>query len=166
MPKKYLQDKTAKDFLSYLQSLGIGQKSIKFYKSDLGHFINWIIFRICSLGIFVDEFSQTIPFLKREFSSDYKKFLLENPLSMKTINRRLATIRHLGRFLLSSQTLNFDFSDNLTNIPQFTHKIPITDSLLENFRQSLEAEKIAKNTIKNYLSDIRQFLLWSKQCSR
>ena len=152
-------DKITKDFFIYLSSLGVSEKSLKFYKSDLSHFSGWITLKVKSLGVLADDFSQAIPFLNKEIALEYRKHLLDNSTPLKTINRRLSTIRHLGRFLLISEILPFDFGTNLTNIPNLDRN-QSSYEVIRDFEKHLEEEKVSKNTIKNYLSDIRQFISW------
>ncbi|MDP3994716.1 MAG: site-specific integrase, partial [bacterium] len=158
MLKRVLVDKTSKEFFSYLESSGISKNSVKFYKSDLNHFTAWLLFRIRSLGVLVEELTQAIPFLKPAFAHEYKKFLIENNTPAKTINRKLSTLRNLSRFLTISQIINFDFAGNLTNITATGEEKYQIHPLVEGFQKHLEAEKVSDNTVKNYLADIRQFI--------
>lgn len=163
MQKINITDVTSKNFMAYLRTSGISTKSIKFYKSDLSHFTGWLLLRIRSLGVLAEELTQAIPFLKVSFCKEYKKYLIENKVSVKTINRRLSTLRNLSRFFLTSQILNFDFAEGLTNIstnPQAKYQI---SPLVESFQKHLEAEKVSESTIKNYIADIRQFVSWIEE---
>ena len=63
-------------------------------------------------------------------------------VSVKTINRRLSTLRKFFAFL---------------KIPVASPNLPATDPLA-GFKKHLESLKVSHNTIKNYLSDIRGFL--------
>jgi site-specific recombinase XerD len=65
----------------------------------------------------------------------------------------------LGRFLLVSQILPYDFALNLSNIPAQKQK-QISYEIIKDFKRHLEEKRVSQNTIKNYLSDIRQFLTW------
>lgn len=156
-------DSVKNDFLKYLDSLGLAPKSHKNYRSDLSHFIAWLITKIRSFGSYTETLTESIPFLNLNMASEYKNHMLENQISSKTINRRLSTVRHLSRFLVSSQILDFDFTEGVQNLSSAKAKrIPVSP-LVSDFRSYLESEKVSPNTIKNYLSDIRQFLLWLEQ---
>lgn len=156
-------DSATKNFLKYLDSLGLSPKSHKNYKSDLSHFTGWLILKIRSFGSYVENLAEAIPFVNKDLASEYKNYMLANSISSKTVNRRLSTLRHLSRHLVSSQVINLDFMNGIENISQGKPKRTTTIPMIEDFRQYLEAEKVAPNTIKNYLSDIRQFLLWFEQ---
>jgi len=163
MINKIQIDETSNEFLNYLQSIGISNKSIKFYKSDLNHFTGWFLLRIRTLGIIAEELTQAIPFLKSSHCKEYKEYLLENKESIKTINRRLSTLRNLSRFLLQSQILNYNFAEGLSNITFSGKEKPQNFHFVDSFQKHLEAEKVSKNTIKNYIADVRQFISWIEE---
>lgn len=147
-------------FTEYLVSLGISSKSYKNYRSDLSHFTEWIKLRLKSLGSYVDSLSESIPFLSQDIAKEYKKFMFENKVPVKTINRHLSTLRHLSRYLVSSQNLEADFMKGIENIPSGSIKKSTIEPIVDDFRSYLENQKVSKSTVKNYVSDIRQFLTW------
>jgi site-specific recombinase XerD len=149
-------------FAKYLDSLGISAKSHKNYRSDLNHFTAWAILKVKSFGSFAESLSEIVPFLSNDLALDYKSFMGENSYPDKTINRRLSTLRHLSKFLVSSQVVDSDFMSGIDNL-SFTKHIKVkTDPIFNEYRAYLESEKISPNTIKNYLSDVRHFLAWLK----
>lgn len=145
-------------FLNYLKDLGISPKSHKNYRSDISHFSGWFLLLIQKWGVVTNEFSEAIPFINQESATKYKHFLIQNKVADRTINRRLSTLRHLSRFLTASQILDFDFMNDVVNISQTSS----TDTypLLPQFEQFLSKEKASSNTIKNYVNDVKQFLIW------
>ncbi len=159
MPEKQL-DSIKKDFAKYLDSCGLSPKSHKNYRSDLGHFLGWAILKIRSFGPYVESLSEVVPFLSANLARDYKNYMAENSAPPKTINRRLSTLRHLSKFLTGTQAVDFDFMDGIENINVNQKKKPGVDPVIADFRSYLEAEKVSPNTIKNYLSDIKQFMAW------
>lgn len=153
------------EFEKYLQSTGISAKSIKNYKSDISQFLTWAKLKLKSLGTYIENLSEASPFLSSDFISQYVSYMTDSKLPRKTINRRLSTLRHLSRFLTSTSLIDSDFMDGIQNMSSETHEIKESLNLSEHpsvseFESFLEAEKISRNTIKNYLSDIRQFLNW------
>lgn len=158
MSKKLPINKITKDFFEYLESLGVSKKTHKNYRSDISHFSGWLFFRLRHWGIVAEELIDTIPFLNPKLASEYKKFLIENKTAEKTVNRRLSTLRHLARFLTASQILDFNFMDGIINIRTLSE--PRIHPLISQFEKQLEKEKVSQNTIKNYLSDIKQFIFW------
>lgn len=153
-------DSAKKNFVKYLENLGISSKSLKNYKSDLSHFSAWIIARVKTFGSYIESLSEAIPFLSEDIATEYKKHMVDTTVPTKTINRRLSTLRHFSRSLVASQLIDNDFALNLENISASNKVKHGTAPLISEFGSYLEAKKISKNTIKNYLSDTRQFLSW------
>ncbi len=154
-------DSIKKDFSKYLDNLGISAKSHKNYRSDVSHFTNWIIAKVRSFGSYIGTLTEAVPFLSHDIAIEYKNEIAQSESSFKTANRRLSTLRHLARFLLASQLMDSDFMDGIENITNTPPDKRISEHPMVNeFKSYLESEKISQNTIKNYLSDIRQFLLW------
>ncbi len=145
-------------FLSYLKDLGISPKTHKNYRSDISHFSGWFLLTVRRWGVVTSEFSEAIPFINQKSAKDYRHFLIVNKVADKTINRRLSTLRHLSRFLTSTQILDFNFMEGIANISL----VSSTDTypLLPQFEKYLSKEKASNNTIRNYVNDVKQFLAW------
>lgn len=148
------------NFQNHLLTKGVSPKSLKNYMSDLNHFLGWAILKLKAYGSYIENLAELVPFLSSNLASEYKTFLTENSIPVKTINRRLSTLRHLAKFLTESQILNFNFMENIANINPDRPKNLLPKTLITDFISHLKDQKISKNTIKNYASDIRQFLTW------
>lgn len=153
------QDKITKNFFDYLRDLDISKKTHKNYRSDISHFTGWLIFKLKTLGSYAEELSEAIPFINEKTAWEYKNYLIQNDISENTINRRLSTLRHLARFLTATQIIDFDFMDGISNIQQQEDEEDI-HPIVEEFEKHLKSEDVSKNTVKNYLSDVRQFISW------
>lgn len=153
-------DTAKEEFTKYLSSLGLSPKTHKNYRSDLSHFLSWAILKVRSFGSYVESLTEIIPFLNTDFSREYKNYMIENHMPVKTVNRRLSTLRHLSRFLVGNRTIDSDFTGGLENAGVNLKKGTDIDPIVNNFRSYLEAEKVSPNTIKNYLSDIKHFITW------
>lgn len=163
-------DSVKKDFIKYLDSLGLSPRSHKNYRSDLGYFLSWTILKIRSFGAYVESLTEVVPFLSTDLGREFKNYMAENSIPSKTINRRLSTLRHLSKFLTQSHAIDHDFAGGIENISSNLGKKPTTDPIFDDYRSFLESKKVSPNTIKNYLSDIRHFLTWlendNKQTSK
>lgn len=149
------------EFLNYLTDLKISKKTLKNYKSDINHFYSWLVLKVRSFGSYIESLEQAGPFLSDSTANDYRSYLQNNSIPVKTINRRLSTLRHFARYLKLNGTLSSDFMLGIENIA--SHKISKSISLLplvERFKAHLATEKVSDSTMKNYLSDVRQFLIW------
>lgn len=158
MPYKTQFDKITNEFFDYLYNLGISKDSHKNYRSDIAHFSGWLLLTVRRWGASAEQLMDAIPFINQKLASQYKSYLMVNRVAQKTINRRLSTLRHLARFFLASQVLDFNFMQGITNIASLPK--PGVHPLLPQFEKHLGSEKVSQNTIKSYLNDIKQFLSW------
>lgn len=160
---KLTADKTIKNFLSQLATEGKSLVSIKNYKSDLNHFLAWAVLKLKSFGTYAESFAEIAPFINHSFFEEYKNFMVGNKVKIKTINRRLSTVRNLSRFLFASGVLDEDFTHGIQNVGigqpgKMQEKV---QDIVESFRESLDKDKkVSPNTVKNYISDVRNFLAW------
>jgi len=140
--------------------LNISPRSLRNYRSDFLHFFAWSILRLKNFGSYIEDLSELVPFLSHQFASEYKAYMTENSMPVKSVNRRLSTLRHLSKFLLAEGLTEYDFTATVENIGSVQKNQPLLASLVDDFSSHLESENVSKNTIKNYQSDIRQFLSW------
>jgi site-specific recombinase XerD len=155
-----LPDSVKENFYQYLENLGISAKSHKNYRSDISHFTSWLILKVRSFGSYIESLTEAIPFLDRGIAEEYRAFMLTNKIPAKTINRRLSTLRHLAKYLFSNEIVDSDFMESIENISQRPRSNSSIEPIIENFRSYLMNEKVSQNTLKNYISDVRQFLIW------
>jgi site-specific recombinase XerD len=153
-------DSVKTQFLKHLELLGLSSKSLKNYRSDLTHFLGWLILKLRSTGSYIESLTEAIPFLSLDLATKYKIYMADNSIPVKTINRRLSTLRHLSRFLAETRVLDTNFMDGILNVNLNSNKKPDVNPIIGDFRQYLENEKVSANTIKNYLSDIKHFVSW------
>lgn len=153
-------DITKNNFVKYLDSLGLSPKSHKNYRSDLNHFTGWVLLKVRSFGSYIETLTEAVPFLSKTIITEYRAYLTENNIPPKTINRRLSTLRHLSKFLMAESAVDSNFMEGIENISENSSRTISALPLLEDFKGYLEAEKASPSTIKNYTSDVRQFLTW------
>ena len=155
-----------KDFLNHLLGEGKSAVSVKNYKSDVAHFLAWAVLRLKSFGTYAENFLEITPFINHDFFGGYKSFMVENKTKIKTINRRLSTLRGFSRYLTSLQVLDLDFMEGIQNvgIGTPTKAQEKTQDIVDRFRESLSKDKkTSPNTVKNYISDVRNFLAWTSE---
>lgn len=160
-----IQDRVIDGFINYLKSSGLSKNSIRFYKSDLSHFSGWIVDKNKKLGVSAETFMDTVPFLKVGVAHEYKTHLIDCKIPPKTINRKLSTLRRFSDYLVSSGIISFDLAQGLENIPglvvsNISRETDQFMSLVADFQKHLESQKASKNTIKNYVADVKHFFTW------
>jgi len=87
----------------------------------------------------------------------YKNFLQENT-PPATANRRLSSLRRLTAFLVATKQLSVDPTHSLNNLQNTTFP-----TLLNQFETYLKSQNLTPSTIKNYLSDLKNYLLWARK---
>jgi site-specific recombinase XerD len=138
--------KTLKNTLAtYLrQEKELSKTTIKNYLVDLDRFIGYL------------KDQNGTDFLKIDNSKieNYKSYLLSTDLAKSTIKRRLSTVRSFCQMGVKKGWFKANYAQDVTN-PQTTSE---TEKILDKFRSWLKAEGASKSTIKNYVSDVRNYL--------
>ena len=158
MDKLPKTDKFLSRFLSFLETKGVSKKSLKFYKSDVIHFTKWMRQDLAKWGANLVSLNEVVPFISNSTAREYIKYLDSKEASIKTVNRKLTSLRHFSEFLFVSEFLDFEFAKDIKN-----KKEEGLYPVLNEFKEHLSTNKFSDNTIKNYLSDIKQFLSWVEE---
>jgi site-specific recombinase XerD len=85
-----------------------------------------------------------------------------HPSSLATTNRRLSSLRRFGQFLETSKLLSTDPTSDLLN-PNPTTKFTTMGRILTQYQNFLKDEELSNSTIKNYLSDLKSYLVWANR---
>ncbi len=159
--------KTADNLLlAYFETLlgeNLSGVSVSNYRSDINNFCAWFTREIKSSGVYVESFSEILPFLKPGTGRVYKEFLLKMKLPASSVNRNLSALRRLSQYLRTNALLNIDFMEDTGNVRKMQKegfRTLLSEPILLEFEKHLNSESSSKNTVKNYVSDVRQFLSW------
>ena len=134
--------------------------TIKNYLSDFRHFWQWL-----KLKTLADENQTPSPLLivakiDSQILENYKKYLSANKIAKSTVKRRLSTVRVFCQFCLNQRLVNRNPALGLTNpIKKIDRKEKEINDLISQFGAHLKSQGSSKNTIKNYVADIRQYLI-------
>lgn len=135
-------------FENHLKNRGVSSKTLRNYRSDLNHFLAWA------------KVDNILPHFTASLVANYKGYHLENKIPESTTNRRLSTLRNFARFLVTEGYLLSDPTQIISNVKKDTGWEEKAEKLLKDFKKHLEEEGVSKATLKNYISDTRQFLVW------
>lgn len=153
-------------FRIYLVTQNISPTSRKNYLVDFKNFLEWFTLHLKTNQTSYDEEKpQTLGSLVSKDKIElYLRFLVNNETPVKTINRRLSTMRKFGSFATTQGWTNINPAREIVNIGTKPVKPPNPDDLLlYEFKNDLLAEKVSPVTLKNYLVDVRQFLRFINQ---
>jgi site-specific recombinase XerD len=142
--------------------------SLKNYLSDFRHFSAWFFFKIKSLSNDVDrlDLSEVInKFFNKLLLAQYKAYLIENKIPVKTANRRLSTIRKLSKFFLSQgwtkdnpsrEISNISVNLNLNQTKYYSHNIS-SNLVLNEYKRALESHNSNQEKIIKEVQNINEF---------
>ena len=156
-------------FKKFLQAEKISSGSTRSYLSDVRHFFAWLTLFLKSNRILSNTFPSfpsldALNFLNSKIIGSYKNYLLTNNIPITTINRRFSALRKFGAFCQSQLLLQENYFDTLKTILE-NKPFPEERFHLGEFRTQLWKNNATKSTIKNYLADIKQFVVWLEKNS-
>ncbi len=161
------QDILESSFAEFLISRKHAVKTQKNYCSDIRHFFSWVTLTIQSQNLDIPQsHTQFLQTITPDMMAKYKHFLLANHIPAATINRRFSTIRLFCEFAHMHGWRRDNPATILTNVPLEPKANDDLSQLIAHFRSDLAREGASKVTIKNYTSDVNQFLRWIEQRSR
>lgn len=154
-------------FKLYLQVEGASPATVRNYFCDVNDFINWI----CKKNGITNKNEPKLicQYINIDALRLFKNSLVDKDTNAKTIRRKLSSLKKLVKFAQSHgwieesrqqsvQVLTaeeFIFGSNNLQSP-----VEVT---IQNFRNYLTKQQISKISVKNYASDIRDFLNWLRQ---
>lgn len=157
------------NFENYLSQRGISRKTLRNYRCDLLHFTGWACFHLETKGYrMVNNIQDLLPHLNFELFTNYKTYHLLKNIPASTANRRLSTLRNFGKFLVFEGLTAIDPTQVVQNIKSTKAQKEENgqermEQVLAEFKKFLEEQKLSKATMKNYLSDTRQFIQYVAQ---
>lgn len=139
--------------------------SISNYISDLRHFFGWIVLtiknRADSPGLASSEFSEVLSkFLTEGTVRDYMAYLRANNIPIRTINRRLSTLRKFCTFCIEQNWIKTNPAKVINNVMELKQK-SITKDPLSDFSDYLMKHEEDQSVAKTLIEDIREFFVIS-----
>lgn len=156
----------SKKFEAHLRTTrGVSSKTLRNYRADLAHFTNWSKLHLQSQGYGVSNLDDVFQYFSGQLVALYKGYHLENRIPEATTNRRLSTLRNFAKFLVSDGLIQENPMEAVSNLKQTQSWEENINGTIAKFESYLTQEGVSKITCKNYLSDVRQFLLWIPKVS-
>lgn len=153
MVKRYNLSNLQASFRNYLLAEIKSPFTIKNYLSDFRHFTAWLLFIIDSSALQTNQ-ENLVDFINDQTIKDYKEYLVRNRIPLKTINRRLSTLRKFCTFCIKQGWMSENLAKKVTNIS----KKPKNKIIFDEYRLSLQHESLADSEIKNYLKIAQEIL--------
>lgn len=135
-------------FSQYLIKQGLSKLTFKNYESDVNSFYAWMKTKLREFGVVITTLEASFPYLNTKTAAEYKNFLIAGRTPVKTINRRLSTLRQLARYLMVNTMLSTNFMGGIQNISVY---MPKKDRIL---RIKATSPYFGKQTISSGTSGI------------
>lgn len=155
-------------FTEYLKGQRLEYSTIKNYRSDSEDFFSWIK-TIDPTLLSTDQWYR----IDTQIVEEYKKMSLLRSIPSKTINRRLSALRKLFDFAIELRFTLINPAKGVENIDlgskntiNYSNEEQEREEFLEEFERSLRKSDNTEVTVKNYLSDINQFLIWLQSSNK
>ena len=138
--------------------------SVKNYRSDLRHFLGWLILKLQSEEIPTESFNSDLTIIQVITVSriqQYKAYMLENNLPINTVNRRLSTVRKFCSFGISQGWITENPAKSVQNeisSLKSEEQILQDDLLLEQYKKDEAIDDSAHIEAKKELQIIRNYL--------
>ncbi len=149
MVNVYNLDNLEASFREFLLAGNFQSTSIRNYLSDFRHFTNWINYRTAK--------SQTIEkndSIDANLIEKYRSYLIEDKLPVKTVNRRLSSVRKFCSFCISQGWMKENPAKRIKNVgPKFE-----IESILKQYEKDLKKEGVDQEMNKDDLAIIKEFL--------
>lgn len=139
--------------------------SINNYLSDLRHFFGWIVLTIKTRDLPIkfasDDYQQILSqFLTEEMVQSYADYLRANNIPMRTINRRLSTLRKFCSFCIAQGWIKTNPAKVIVNVKD-RQKRPDSQDSLTDFSEYVMRSEANNNIAKNLIDDLKEFFVIS-----
>jgi len=138
-------------FKNYLfsQEVKPAPVTVKNYLSDINHFVKW----------FEKQYGTILTSPITNSTLEQYKTEFEKSLSPASMQRHLSSLRKFFKYLKTEGKMTIDpFEESVINKKQEKDVWRLKD-----FKNNLFVNKAAHLTIKNYIIDVKQFVLWAKE---
>lgn len=137
-------------FKQFLLAGNVSPITLKNYLSDYRHFIGWS-----------QSITSEVEHMDIKLIQQYKNYLISNNLPIKTVNRRLSTVRKFCSFCISQGWMKENPAKKITNFQTpkpNRHLNPDLTSILDNYNNYLTSQNHDTQFIKSSLDNIQELL--------
>ncbi len=142
----------------------LSKATLKNYASDLRHFLGWSILKLKRQNekLKIDQLPprELIPLVDKTLIEEYKQYLTSNKIPLKTVNRRLSTLRKFFSFCINQGWIEENPAKKVKNrvVSSKTQVAKSTIDLINEFKKYLISKKTSDQQITTILTDVKEFL--------
>lgn len=151
------------NFKNYLIAENVSTSTLKNYLSDFRHFAGWLSnnksFKSSSLSnSSLSSPTDVLKLIDFSFIECYKLYLIKANIPIKTINRRLSTLRRFFKYCTNQNLITSNPCKNVSNISKTTSNMELT-VYLGLFKHSLQSEKqLNVNEVSKHINNLNHFI--------
>jgi len=166
LTKQYNLYNTEALFKTFLYAGKISPVSLKNYLSDIRHFFGWLTFRTQhQIGSKKIDENNIIGLISLSIVEEYKSYLIDNNIPLKTVNRRLSTLRKFCSFCISQGWLKENPAKKIQNLKfrvkkqtDLINEVKIdTEKIVAQFKEELLKTQNIKQ-VNILINDVKEFL--------
>ncbi len=143
-------------FHKYLLAENVSSPTVRNYLSDLRHFLGWWEFKLKTNQVVIQSEIQIIDYLNPDYVREYKSYLVDNELPLKTVNRRLSTLRKFCSFCIQQGWMKENSAKQISN-----HKSDLlvdhSSQIINSYKHSLQDKPDLKYPVEQSVQDITEF---------
>lgn len=151
-------------FKKYLLAEKVASITQRAYLSDTRFFLKWLysFLKTNHHSEANSDVPSVIGLVNEKILFAYKDYLQSSSVPAKSVNRKFSALRKLGTFCVLQNLRTENIFESLKNISKQL-PFPEVEYHLNEFKNELFKQGNSKITVKNYLSDIKHFLIWKAQ---
>ncbi len=147
------------EFASYLTEKKYENTSVKSMGEDVSHFLSWAVKSARSSIVFFLQRRTLQSYLSVRALQQYFTFIKEHE-SPTRVKQLVKSIQIFIDFAVSKKWLGNQTKVAWNNLAdQYLQMLSNQDKQITKFTQYLQLKGIAKNTLRSYLTDIREYLV-------
>jgi site-specific recombinase XerD len=154
------QAKIENTFSTFLGTIGVSEKTQVNYISDIRNFFDWMagFFQVIGTD---NDLTLTLTKVTSQTIESYKSSETLNQTPTASVNRRLSSLRAFFKWTQETTLTPTNPMLDVKNIPGLTTELTITpEMILGKFETDLKNEGAADVTVKNYITDVSEFISW------
>lgn len=151
-------------FKEYLLAGNTKPVSIKNYLSDFRHFIGWLTFKLnlnsSSLNEPEEKYNSPVivaSLMSKELIKEYQSYLSLNAIPIKTINRRLSTMRKFCSFCISQGWIEENPAKQVIN-SKLERSFTLENSIIDEYRAHLQEDGQNNQNVTEHIKNIKNLL--------
>lgn len=160
-------------FKDHLVAEKVSKVTIKNYRSDIKYFVNWFYVYVAPYMKSIGGEAVTVSLIEvfilhstKGLIEEFKTYLIDSNIPLKTINRRLSSIRKFYTFCVARGYLGMNPASSVSNhkINHITPAVEIKSQIVDTstrFEKYISSSLNGKNT-DDIMEDYKEFIsLWS-----